>query len=76
MRLFHRGFMVLGVAALVAVVLMYLTFVASGFWPVGFLVFPAVAAIAEVLLGAADLVLEFLAGDVSYERAGVEPPRG
>lgn len=32
--------------------------------------------IIEALLAALDFLFEFLAGDVTYEQAGIEPPEG
>lgn len=56
-----------------AIVLLHLVF---GTYAVGLLVIPSVVVIIEALLAALDFLFEFLAGDVTYEQAGIEPPEG
>lgn len=76
LKAFHRGFSLLlavFVFTLLAIVLFYLVF---GTYAVGLLVVPSVVVIIEALLAALDFLFEFLAGDVTYEQAGVETPEG
>lgn len=76
LKAFHRGFSLLlavFVFTLLAIVLLHLVF---GTYAVGFLVIPSVVVIIEALLAALDFLFEFLAGDVTYEQAGIEPPEG
>ena len=68
LKAFHRGF-----SLLLAIVLLHLVF---GTYAVGLLVIPSVVVIIEALLAALDFLFEFLAGDVTYEQAGIEPPEG
>lgn len=74
LKAFHRGFSLLlavFVFTLLAIVLLHLIF---GTYAVGLLVIPSVVVIIEALLAALDFLFEFLAGDVTYEQAGIEPP--
>lgn len=76
LKAFHRGFSLLlavFVFTLLAIVLFYFVF---GTYAVGLLVIPSVVVIIEALLAALDFLFEFLAGDVTYEQAGVETPEG
>ena len=76
LKAFHRGFSLLlavFVFTLLAIVLLHLVF---GTYAVGLLVIPSVVVIIEALLAALDFLFEFLAGDVTYEQAGIEPPEG
>ena len=74
LKAFHRGFsLLLAVFTLLAIVLLHLVF---GTYAVGLLVIPSVVVIIEALLAALDFLFEFLAGDVTYEQAGIEPPEG
>lgn len=45
-------------------------------YAVGLLAIPSVVVIIEALLAGFDFLFEFLAGDTTYEQAGVEPPEG
>ena len=74
LKAFHRGFSLLlavFVFTLLAIVLLHLVF---GTYAVGLLAIPSVVVIIEALLAALDFLFEFLAGDVTYEQAGIEPP--
>lgn len=76
LKAFHRGFSLLlavFVFTLLAIVLLHLVF---GTYAVELLVIPSVVVIIEALLAALDFLFEFLAGDVTYEQAGIEPPEG
>lgn len=76
LKAFHRGFSLLlavFVFTLLAIVLLHLVF---GTYAVGLLGIPSVVVIIEALLAALDFLFEFLAGDVTYEQAGIEPPEG
>ena len=76
LKAFHRGFSLLlavFVFTLLAIALLHLVFET---YAVGLLVIPSVAVIIEALLAALDFLFEFLAGDVTYEQAGIEPPEG
>lgn len=76
LKAFHRGFSLLlavFVFTLLAIVLLHLIF---GTYAVGLLVIPSVVVIIEALLAALDFLFEFLAGDVTYKQAGIEPPEG
>lgn len=76
LKAFHRGFSLLlavFVFTLLAIVLLHLVF---GTYAVGLLAIPSVVVIIEALLAALDFLFEFLAGDVTYEQAGIEPPEG
>ena len=76
LKAFHRGFSLLlavFVFTLLAIVLLHLVF---GTYAVWLLVIPSVVVIIEALLAALDFLFEFLAGDVTYEQAGIEPPEG
>lgn len=76
LKAFHRGFSLLlavFIFTLLAIVVLHLVF---GTYAVGLLVIPSVVVIIEALLAALDFLFEFLAGDVTYEQAGVEPPKG
>ena len=74
LKAFHRGFSLLLAVflfTLLAIVVLHLVF---GTYAVGLLVIPSVVVIIEALLAALDFLFEFLAGDVTYEQAGIEPP--
>lgn len=74
LKAFHRGFSLLlavFIFTLLAIVVLHLVF---GTYAVGLLVIPSVVVIIEALLAALDFLFEFLAGDVTYEQAGIEPP--
>lgn len=78
LKAFHRGFSLLLAVflfTLLAIVVLHLVF---GTYAVGLLVIPSVVVIIEALLAALDFLFEFLAGDVTYEQAGIEhpPPEG
>lgn len=76
LKAFHRGFSLLlavFVFTLLAIVLLHLVF---GTYAVGLLAIPSVVVIIEALLAALDFLFEFLAGDVTYEQAGIKPPEG
>ena len=76
LKAFHRGFSLLlavFVFTLLAIVLLHLVF---GTYAVGLLAIPSVVVIIEALLAALDFLFELLAGDVTYEQAGIEPPEG
>lgn len=76
LKAFHRGFSLLlavFIFTLLAIVVLHLVF---GTYAVGLLVIPSVVVIIEALLAALDFLFEFLAGDVTYEQAGVGPPEG
>lgn len=76
LKAFHRGFSLLlavFVFTLLAIVLLHLVF---GTYAVELLVIPSVVVIIETLLAALDFLFEFLAGDVTYEQADIEPPEG
>ena len=76
LKAFHRGFSLLLAVflfTLLAIVVLHLVF---GTYAVGLLVIPSVVVIIEALLAALDFLFEFLAGDVTYEQAGIEPPPG
>lgn len=76
LKAFHRGFSLLlavFVFTLLAIMLLHLVF---GTYAVGLLAIPSVVVIIEALLAALDFLFEFLAGDVTYEQAGIEPPEG
>lgn len=76
LKAFHRGFSLLlavFIFTLLAIVLLHLVF---GTYAVGLLAIPSVVVIIEALLAALDFLFEFLAGDVTYEQAGIEPPEG
>lgn len=76
LKAFHRGFSLLlavFVFTLLAIVVLHVLY---GTYAVGLLVIPSVVVIIEALLAGFDFLFEFLAGDTTYEQAGVEPPEG
>lgn len=73
---FHKGFSMLLAVAVATILGILAGYAVYGTYATGLLVLPSVVAIAEVLLAVLDFLFEFLAGDVTYEQAGVQPPAG
>jgi len=59
--------------SLLAILLLHILY---GSYATGLMIIPSVAVIAEALLMGLDFLFEWLAGDTTYEQAGVEPPEG
>lgn len=76
LKAFHRGFSLLLAVFIFTLLAIVVLHVLYGTYAVGLLVIPSVVVIIEALLAGFDFLFEFLAGDTTYERAGVEPPEG
>lgn len=76
MKAFHRGFSLLLAVFIFTLLAIVVLHVLYGTYAVGLLVIPSVVVIIEALLAGFDFLFEFLAGDTTYEQAGVEPPEG
>lgn len=76
LKAFHRGFSLLLAVFLFTLLAIVVLHVLRGTYAVGLLVIPSVVVIIEALLAGFDFLFEFLAGDTTYEQAGVEPPEG
>lgn len=76
LKAFHRGFSLLLAVFLFTLLAIVVLHVLRGTYAVGLLVIPSVVVIIEALLAGFDFLFEFLAGDATYEQAGVEPPEG
>lgn len=76
MKAFHKGFSMLLAVAVATILGILAGYAVHGTYATGLLVLPSLVAIGEVLLAVLDFLFEFLAGDVTYEQAGVEPPEG
>lgn len=75
-KAFHRGFSLLLAVFIFTLLAIVVLHVLYGTYAVGLLVIPSVVVIIEALLAGFDFLFEFLAGDTTYEQAGVEPPEG
>lgn len=76
LKAFHRGFSLLLAVFIFTLLAIVVLHVLYGTYAVGLLVIPSVVVIIEALLAGFDFLFEFLAGDTTYEQAGVEPPEG
>lgn len=76
LKAFHKGFSVLLALFVFTLLAIFLLHILYGSYATGLMVIPAVAVIAEALLMGLDFLFEWLAGDTTYEQAGVEPPEG
>lgn len=76
LKAFHRGFSLLLAVFIFTLLAIVVLHVLYGTYAVGLLVVPSVVVIIEALLAGFDFLFEFLAGDTTYEQAGVEPPEG
>lgn len=76
LKAFHRGFSLLLAVFIFTSLAIVVLHVLYGTYAVGLLVIPSVVVIIEALLAGFDFLFEFLAGDTTYEQAGVEPPEG
>lgn len=76
LKAFHKGFSMLLAVTIAAVLGILAGYAVYGVYATGLLVLPSVVAIAEVLLAVLDFLFEFLAGDATYEQAGVESSDG
>ena len=76
LKAFHRGFSLLLAVFIFTLLAIVVLHVLYGTYAVGLLVIPSVVVIIEALLAGFDYLYEFLAGDTTYEQAGVEPPEG
>lgn len=74
LKAFHRGFSLLLAVFIFTLLAIVVLHVLYGTYAVGLLVIPSVVVIIEALLAGFDFLFEFLAGDTTYEQAGVEPP--
>lgn len=76
LKAFHRGFSLLLAVFIFTLLAIVVLHVLYSTYAVGLLVIPSVVVIIEALLAGFDFLFEFLAGDTTYEQAGVEPPEG
>lgn len=76
LKAFHRGFSLLLAVFIFTLLAIVVLHVLYGTYAVGLLVIPSVVVIIEALLAGFDFLFEFLAGDTTYEQAGVELPEG
>lgn len=76
MKAFHKGFSVLLALFAFSLLAILLLHILYGSYATGLMIIPSVAVIAEALLMGLDFLFEWLAGDTTYEQAGVEPPEG
>ena len=76
LKAFHRGFSLLLAVFIFTLLAIVVLHVLYGTYAVGLLVIPSVVVIIEALFAGFDFLFEFLAGDTTYEQAGVEPPEG
>lgn len=76
LKAFHRGFSLLLAVFIFTLLAIVVLHVLYSTYAVGLLAIPSVVVIIEALLAGFDFLFEFLAGDTTYEQAGVEPPEG
>lgn len=76
LKAFQKGFSVLLAVFLFTLLLIVFLHFLYGSYAAGLLVVPSIVVIAEALLAGLDFLFEWLAGDTTYEQAGVEPPEG